>query len=321
MKKTLLAAFVCLLMSAFAPVWGFFAHELINRMAVFTLPPGMIGFYKKNLRTITAMSVVPDKRRYAVKEEAPRHYLDIDHYGDSALQKIPRKWNAAVSLIGEDTLCAYGILPWHVENMFFSLKEAFLTKDPAAIIRVSAELGHYLADAHVPLHTTENYNGQLTGQEGIHGFWESRLPEIYSKDYDLFVGPATYLEKTQGAIWEVIQGSHAMVAQVLKEEKRLAAAFGEKKYSFETRGNSTVKVYSEEYSSAYHAALHGMVVKQMRASVKMIGDIWYTAWVDAGEPDLRKLIDYKPSAAELRRNREDLAHWREEQRMMGDHDH
>lgn len=285
------------------------------------LPPGMIGFYKKNLDAITAMSVVPDKRRYALKEEAPRHYLDVDHYGDRALETLPRIWNDAVSMLGEDTLCAYGILPWHVERMFFRLKEAFLTKDPGAIIRISAELGHYLADAHVPLHTTENYNGQLTGQEGIHGFWESRLPEIYSKDYDFFVGPASYLEDPRLAIWEVVRTSHLMVTQVLREEKKLALIFGEKKYSFETRGNTTVKVYAEEYSSAYHAALTGMVEKQMRASIKMIGDMWYTAWVDAGEPDLRKLIDHKPSKEELRRNRAELAQWREDQLKIREHEH
>lgn len=321
MKKTLVLAFLCLIMSAFVPRWGFFAHQRINRMAIFTLPPAMIGFYKKNLGTITAMSVVPDKRRYAVKDEAPRHYLDVDHYGDSALRIIPRKWNEAVSMLGEDTLYAYGILPWHVERMFFRLRESFLTKDPGAIVRISAEIGHYLADAHVPLHTTKNYNGQLSGQEGIHGFWESRLPEIFSKDYDFFVGPAGYLDDPQSAIWEVVRASHALVAQVLEEEKKLAPVFGEKKYSFETRGITTVKVYAEEYSAAYHAALGGMVEKQMRASIKMIGDMWYTAWVDAGEPDLRKLIDYKPSEDELRRNRAEVAQWREEQLKIREHEH
>ena len=64
---------------------------------------------------------------------------------------------------------------------------AFIEKDSDKILKYSADLGHYIADAYVPLHTTENYNGQLTGQKGIHAFWESRLPELFSEDYNYLV--------------------------------------------------------------------------------------------------------------------------------------
>lgn len=108
---------ICLILLVFTAImlssWGFYAHQQINRLAVFTLPPDMIGFYKKNIRYITEAAVNPDKRRYTVVDEAPRHYLDIDHYGDSALQKMPRYWNEAVAKYTEDTLKAYGIVPWH----------------------------------------------------------------------------------------------------------------------------------------------------------------------------------------------------------------
>src|SRR5436190_16596087 len=90
--------------------WGFFGHQRINKLAVFTLPEEMIGFYKKNIEYITEVSVNPDRRRYSVADEAPRHYLDLDHYGDSALYKMPKFWNDAVLKYTEDTLKAYGIL-------------------------------------------------------------------------------------------------------------------------------------------------------------------------------------------------------------------
>lgn len=307
MKKTLFLAVVCLAICAFRSFWGFFAHQQINRLAVFTLPPQMVGFYKKNLDAITALSVVPDKRRYALPEEAPRHYLDLDHYDDSLFSKLPRTWDQAVLALTEDTLKAYGVLPWHIQRMYFNLRDAFTVRDPLAIIRISAELGHYIGDAHVPLHTTENYNGQLTGQEGIHGLWESRVPEIFFKDYNFFVGKAQYIEDVQGAIWQAIARSHASVAAVLAEEKKLAASFGEKRYSFETRGNTTVRVYAEEYATSYHSVLKGMVETQMRASIKMTGDIWYTAWIESGQPDLRAMIHRTPSKEELEKNREQLA--------------
>ena len=277
MKKTLLMAIFGLFSLDFHPIWGFFAHEKINRLAVFTLPPEMIGFYKENIDYLSRAAINPDKRRYVVEQEGARHYLDADHYGDSAFQVLPHDWHEAVKKFGEDSLEAHGILPWHIEKMYYRLRDAFIVRDPALILKVSAELGHYLADANVPLHTTENYNGQLTGQEGIHGFWESRLPEVFFNEYDFFVGRASYLEDPRAAAWNAIRSAHEMVALVLGEEKKLSARYEERKYGFETRGKMSVKVYGLEYTRAYHQALQGMVEKQMRASVKMTGDFRYTA--------------------------------------------
>src|SRR5688572_25347792 len=290
--------------------WGFFGHQRINRLAVFTLPPAMMRFYKSHITYITEASVNPDRRRYSVVDEAPRHYIDLDHYGDSGLWIMPKFWNDAAGKYSEDTLKTYGIVPWHVNTMYYRLRDAFLMKDPDRILKISAELGHYIADANVPLHTTENYNGQLTGQEGIHGFWESRLPELFSNDYDFFVGKAEYLRNPQEAIWKNIQEAHMNVKFLLAEEKALAEKFKERKYSFETKGRQTVKVYSQEYSKAFHKIMDGMVEHRMKASIKMIGDFWYTAWVDAGQPDLKLLIDYKPSEEELLKRKLEVEAWK-----------
>jgi hypothetical protein len=293
-------------------MWGFFAHQRINHLAVFTLPPEMIGFYKKNIQFITEAAVNPDKRRYAVVDEAPRHYIDLDHYGDSALYKMPRYWKQAVEMYSEDTLKTYGIAPWHIQKMYLQLRDAFMTKDPQRILKLSAEIGHYLGDAHVPLHTTENYNGQLTGQEGIHGFWESRLPELFSQDYNFFVGKAEYISNTQLEAWKAIESGHLALDSVLKFEKTLSNQFGEKKFSFETKGKQTIKVFSQEYSKAYHDVLDGMVERQMRVCIRRVGSFWYSAWVDAGQPDMIRLIDYKPTEEELKKNRAEVEAWKDE---------
>jgi hypothetical protein len=300
--------------------WGFYAHRQINRLAVFTLPLEMIGFYKKNINYITEASVNPDKRRFAVVDEAPRHYVDIDHFGDSAIHTMPRFWKEAVAQYGEDTLKAYGILPWHINVMYYRLKDAFMIRDPSRILSLSADLGHYIADAHVPLHTTENYNGQLTGQEGIHAFWESRLPELFSTQYDFFVGRASHLSNPQLAAWGAIERSSQQLDSVLMLEKELTAKFGDRKYSFETKGKQTVKVYSVEFSKAYHDALSGMVQRQMRGAIKMIGDFWYTAWVDAGQPDLKMLINYTPSEEELAARKKELEELKNQQVKSRVHD-
>lgn len=271
--------------------WGFFGHQRINRIAVFTLPIEMLPFYKKNIQYITENAVNPDRRRYAVANEAPRHFIDLDVYGDSAVYKVPRYWDEAVELYTEDTLQAYGIVPWHISAVKNWLTNAFINRDLDAILRLSADLGHYIADANVPLHTTQNYNGQLTGQYGIHGFWESRLPELFFDEYDLFTGSAEYVDNVQLKAWEAVTNAHLALDSVLAFEKELSQKMAEdKKYSYEERGTTVQQVYSREYSRAYHTMLNGMVERRMKASIKMIGDIWYTAWVDAGQPDLNQLM-------------------------------
>jgi hypothetical protein len=270
--------------------WGFFAHKKINRLAVFTLPPEIFFFYKENINYLTEKAVNPDMRRYIIKEEAPRHYIDLDVYGDSAVYKLPRYWKEAVEKLTEDTLNAYGVVPWHINRVSYQLSLAFLNKDAKSILRFSADLGHYIADANVPLHTTENYNGQFTGQYGIHGFWESRLPELFFNNYDLLSGKAKYIENTQLAAWHAVAQAHASLDSVLLFEKELTDKFNKsKKYSFEERGATTVKVYSYDFSEEYHERLNGMVERRMLAAIKMVGDFWYTAWVDGGQPDLKPL--------------------------------
>lgn len=259
-------------------------------MAVFTLPPEMIGFYKKNLSYIEERSVNPDKRRHTSKNEAAYHYIDVDEYGDSALFKLPRYWKKAVERYGEDTLLSYGVVPWHIFKVKNQLTNAFIKRDLEKILKLSADLGHYVADANVPLHTTKNYNGQLSNQKGIHGLWEARLPELFSENYDFYTGPATYLENPQLEAWRAVENAHKAVDSVLLFEKNLTQDFDQdKKYTFENRNGTTIKAYSKDFSKTYHQLLNGQVEKRMKASIKMVGDFWYTAWVDAGQPDLNSL--------------------------------
>lgn len=281
--------------------WGFFGHKRINRIAVFTLPPPMFGFYKEHLEYITDHAVDPDKRRYAVDGEAQRHYIDIDHYvkeGEDPFEVVPRRWKDAVAKFTEDTLQAYGIVPWHIKVMKYKLQRAFESKNIDLILKYSADIGHYVGDAHVPLHTTENYNGQMTGQKGIHGLWESRLVELNAEDYDYFIGKAEYIDDIEDFIWERVRESHLAVDSVLRIEKELTEEFDpDAKYSYEKRGNVTVQVYSYEFSQEYHRRMNGMVERRLRKAILAVGSIWYTAWVDAGQPDLTELQNKEPSEA------------------------
>jgi hypothetical protein len=268
-------------------LWGFYGHRKITELAIYTLPGEMMQFYKQHAAIIIEKSVAADRRRYVIVAEAPRHYIDLDDYPDA--DSLPKYWFNAVEKYGEDTLLSRGVVPWHAYFTFKQLVKAFAARDINRILTKSADLSHYLSDANVPLHTTSNYNGQKTGQTGVHGFWETRLPQLYSENYDYLVGRASYLQDPQGEIWHSISRANLLVDSLLIVEKQVTQSIGEsKKFSFEDKGRRTVKVYSLKYSRMYHDAMPA-VEGQMQHSIKLIGDFWFTAWIEAGQPDLLNL--------------------------------
>jgi hypothetical protein len=273
--------------------WGFAGHERINEFAVYLLPPELQAVFVQHLPYLISQSVAPDQRRYAVQAEAARHYIDLDHYylkGQDPFWNLPQNWQEAIDCHSEDTLQAYGIVPWHAVRMKYRLQKAFETQDLTLILKYAAEIGHYIADAHVPLHTTENYNGQLTNQYGIHGLWESRLIELQAENYNYWIGKAHYLPSVQKEIWTAVRASHAALDSVLKFEKQVSSQIGPaEKYSYEQRGSTLTKVYAKKFCEAYHKSLNGMVERRLRAAILMVSSVWYTAWVDAGQPDLSQL--------------------------------
>jgi hypothetical protein len=274
--------------------WGFYGHKKINRQAVFSLPPEIFPFYKEHLNYITEHAVDPDKRRYIVPTEGPCHFIDLDHY-ENPFDSIPHSWNKAITKFTEDSLRKHGIVPWHIYLTKLNLQKAFEEKNVEKILKYSADLGHYIGDAHVPLHTTHNYNGQFTNQKGIHGLWESRLVELYSEDYNYFVGKANYISNMQNEIWKVLKESHLALDSVFKFEAQITAQNEFPKYSFEQRGATTVRVYSREFSLEYHRRLNKMVERRLTSSIRMTASVWFTAWVDAGQPDLSSILNHKPS--------------------------
>ena len=395
---------VLLLSNTAEPEWGFFGHRRINRMAVFTLPSDMMPLYKKEIEYLTDHAVDPDKRRYATKHEAVRHYIDIDHWGEYPFDEIPRDWTEVLmkytdvfvvntkgdtiqmlgnnimeygeedlilkgkkflkrskldqlildkgayqafftehilpqyyeddwtidcvslsslfsdqgikincnSAFAKDQFSGFGILPYHLLKMQNKLTKAFQNQDPNQILRISAEFGHYIGDAHVPLHTTENYNGQMTDQVGIHAFWESRIPELFAdKNYDYFVGKAEYISNPKEYFWDIILKSHSYLDSVLLIEKSLSRTFPEdKQYCYDNRLERTILTQCKEYAAEYSRRMDGMVETRMQASILSIGSVWYTAWIDAGQPNLKKLNERKMTEAEQKALEEEEALFR-----------
>ncbi len=284
-----------------AGAWGFFAHERINELAVNLLPPGMQGLFRSQQGYLRLHATDPDKRRYAVKEEGPRHYIDLDRYGTHPFDSLPRTWKLAVARYTEDSLQKHGIVPWWLEVMTNRLTKAFREKDVIRILQNAAEIGHYLSDAHVPLHACSNHNGQYTGQRGIHGLWESRVPELLANaKWNFWIGQAVYVEKPSEYFWSRVLESALASDSVLRLERELNARTDPaRKYAYEERKGKLIRQYSSEYARRYDSLLGGMVERRMRLSIQSVASIWYTCWVLAGQPDLPR-SPKKPNNTEYR---------------------
>lgn len=299
--------------------WGFFAHKKINKIAVFLLPPEMLVLYKPNIEFISEHATDPDKRRYAVAQEGMKHYIDIDHYGAYPFNALPRKWDSAVKKYGKDSIEAYGIVPWQIQRTLSSLTTAFKEKNFSRIMKLSAELGHYVADAHVPLHTNTNHNGQLTGQQGIHAFWESRVPELLADDeFDFFIGRAQYITDPANYIWKRVLESANAADSVLKFEKSLSQRFSDdKKYAFEEKEGKLLRQYAAAFTIAYNKMLDGMIERRMRQAIFSVASLWYTAWVNAGQPSLKELAGMKFNDDDMIEFNQLQQSWNKAGRMIG----
>jgi len=318
MKRIFLLIIACCITSN-CFCWGFYAHRKINYFASFLLPPEMMVLYKPNIEFITEHAIDPDKRRYAIPEEGPRHYIDIDHYGAYPYKSLPRKWEDAVTKFSQDSLMEYGIVPWHVQVMLQRLTNAFREKNFSKIMKNSAEIGHYIADAHVPLHANSNHNGQYTNQKGIHGFWESRVPELLAeKQFDFFVGKAEYIKDPGEFIWARVLESAKASDSVLSFERELTKSFSsDQKYAFEERNNVVIRQYSAAFTIAFNKKLDGMIERRMRQSIASVASFWYTAWVNAGQPDLKGLVKQQFSEKDLKEFEELNTKWNSNGKMIG----
>ena len=266
--------------------WGFFAHKKINKLAIFCLPPPLINLYKRHIHEIETYAVLPDQRRHNLDKEAARHYIDLDRYEINRIKYL--NWEEVTKEFTTDSLEKHGIIPWNIATFYQSLKYAFLDRDTLRIIKISAELGHYVADAHVPLHTTSNYDGQQTNQVGIHSFWESKIPEHLQEKLEDWIGPASYIESPIKASWDWILESHQLLPHLLAQEKELNKETPDsKKYRHLQKGFILEKTYSTLYVENYHKRLNSQVEKRFQDSIKHIADLWYSAWIESGEPEFK----------------------------------
>ncbi len=278
--------------------WGQWGHKHISRAAVFALPENMQKFYYNHIDFITESAVIPDLRRAIIndKNESPRHYIDMEDFGKIPFDSFRKTTKEAFAKYDSAFLNKTGYLPWYIQTLTEKLTAAFKRKNKSEILFISSELSHYIADAHQPLHTSSNYDGQLTNQKGIHALWESFIPQKFGNAWNFKTDTARYIADIPAEAWKIIKQSHSLVAPLLAAEKKVRNNFhGNSMYKKDNTGKIikfyNSPVFSDDYAKQFHIALNGMVEQQLRLSIYEIACFWYTAWVNGGKPNLVLLDD------------------------------
>jgi hypothetical protein len=275
--------------------WGKFGHSHINRGAVMALPPAMQTFYFNHIDYITQEANVPDVRKYTYRDtpEFSRHFIHMEDLGN--LDNVPKSYAAALAKYDKKFFVKHGNLPWNIQFMMDKLTLAFKQKHAVDILFLSADLGHYIGDAYMPLHVSSNHDGLLTNRRGSHAMFESQIPEQLGDAYNYNTGGAVYIADIQKETWRIMSESLKAADTLLQVDRDISKNLPDSKiYELDADGKIKVNQYNEpihtyEYCKLYQAGLHGMIEKKLRASILTTASFWYTAWVNAGKPDLSKM--------------------------------
>lgn len=261
-----------------ASAWGFEAHKFIAARAIDLLPEPIRPFFEANRAFIVERAIDPDLWRNAgFTEEPPNHFLDLDAYGAYPFADLPRAYDEAVKKHGIEKLKANGLVPWRTHEMAGRLIRGFaaLNKNGryahSDIRFFSAILGHYVADAHVPFHAVLNYNGQLTGQTGIHSRWEDDLFIRYQRQLAIKPGPLTSIGNERDFVFDVLLESSQLADDVLAADRK---AIGD-------RG-----VYDDRYFESLFSETRPILEKRVNDAINAVASVITSAWEQAGKPTL-----------------------------------
>ncbi len=264
-----MASFVCGSPQAYS--WGTNAHERMTDAACDALPQEIKGFFAARRNKLAFHSNDPDRWKKDDPNERPRHYIDIDMYGNYPFEELPRNYNEAIEKYGVETVTERGLAPWRIEEYSNELSETMRFGNLERIVQVAAALAHYVEDIHMPLHVVENHDGQFTNQKGVHGRFEIDMVDAYASQIQLEPDEAEEIEDPLEHAFDIILDSYVYAENLLRSDRR--AKSGETDYG---------EVYLEKLFR-----FGGWIAeKRMSDASTATASYWYTAWLRAGKPAL-----------------------------------
>ena len=278
------AVVVAFLGVALAPspafAWGTAAHKYIMRRAIDLLPADIKPFFVHFRDELVVRVVDPDLWRNVGWEDDPNHFLDlgVPEFGAYPFTALPREYGAAIEKFGMATLKRVGLLPWREAEEFGNLRRAFesFTRNvpfaPSDTVVFAAVAAHYIQDAHQPLHASNNYDGQLTGQTGVHARFESALFDRFESRLTINPAAPVAIKNARDFAFDTLLGSYQLVEPLLEADK---AAIADK------------DTYDDDYFEKFFARVKPMLEKRIADSITATASVILGAWEAAGKPALK----------------------------------
>jgi zinc dependent phospholipase C len=274
--------------------WGYEAHKTIMDQAIALLPPEIRPLFEQNRTTLVEHVIDPDLWQTAGFDnaESPHHFLDLDWdgYGKYPFDGLPRDYAAAVGKFGKERIEKNGTLPWRVEEVYGDLRRAFESYERRGpfgrfdVLFYSAWLTHYVSDAHVPFHAVANYDGQLSGQPGIHARFEAYLFERYRDQWTIAPKPIAPVRNPRDFIFDVVLAGTQLVPPILKSDLEAIGTRDE---------------YDDAYYAAFFTANRVVLERRLNEAIAASAATIAGAWEAAGKP----AVPVNPKAPPQRRRR------------------
>lgn len=285
---------LCVVLPAPAAAWGFEAHKLIAEQMIVLLPAELRPLFEKRKTFVVERSVDPDLWRPFFPEEAPHHFLDLDYFGAPPFRDLPREYDRAVQRWGREVIHAQGLLPWRAAEVFGRLRrefEALGSKSPSPyvldnIVYFATVMGHYVGDAHVPLHAVLNHDGQLTNQRGVHSRWESELFERVRPTLRLAPRPPVPITDPRTFMFDTLLESNRLAAEVLAADRQ---------------ASSGREFYDDGYFEAFGKLQRDVLERRLNDAIAAFAGLVIGAWDAAGRPPVPVELPAAPRRVPQRR--------------------
>lgn len=247
--------------------WGSTGHRSINKKSAEGFPSTM-NYLTGWADSLGAHASDADYRKSSDPSESPKHFIDIDNYPSFVSSgRIPHTYDSVIALYGQNFVIDQGTLPWTIMITVDSLTAAFRRNDLNRAMLLAADLGHYVGDGHMPLHLTKNYNGQLSGQTGVHSRYESTMINRYISSIIYSTNNAEYISDVREFTFSFVYENYRYVDSVLYADAQAKAITG---------STSSNQYYQKlwEYSAGFTQRLFANASDRLSSLI-------YTAWKNA----------------------------------------
>jgi hypothetical protein len=269
--RTTLLAVVAVLAAPPAFGWGQNSHRTIAAKAIDALPPELRAFYEANHQQVAQNVAAPIDLAARTLAEKKNQYIFLDKYGRFPFDSLPRNYNAAVRKHTKRVLDANGLLPWQIGVYSEKLTNAFRARNWEDVKQFSALLAFYVAQAHDPFATTDNFDGHLSNQTGADQRFSVYLPDRYNQYFFLRPNEAEQVYDPTDRAFDICLNAHSWLENILLADRRAR------------RG---LVGYTDEFYDRFYNQAGAILIRQMSDAATAVASYWLTAWNNAGRPQL-----------------------------------